>query len=176
VTPGRRGSEYLLRVEAGCGIVPGVGTSTRGDNLLKHLFCAFLLIFLLPLFAAGTYSHESLQAPAQNPGLQVIDMTARKYRFDPSPVHVKRGMKVELRITAIDHNHGFKINIYPDGADAKGAPGLLFTTPKDCWKLQKGKVTTIEFVAQTAGSYPFKCCVFCGFGHMGMKGLLIVDP
>jgi heme/copper-type cytochrome/quinol oxidase subunit 2 len=176
VTLGAPGGEYLLRVEARCGIVAEVGTSTRGDDLLKHLCRAFLLAFLLALLAPGSYSHESFQAPAQNPAVQVIEMTARKYRFDPSPVHVKRGMKVELRITAIDHNHGFKINIYPDGADAKGAPGLLFTTPKDCWKIKKGQVMTIEFVAQTAGSYPFKCCAFCGFGHMGMKGLLIVDP
>jgi cytochrome c oxidase subunit 2 len=143
---------------------------------VKHFFRAFLLLSLLGLFAAGVYPHEAIQTPAQDQSVQVIDMTAKKYKFSPTPVHVKRGMKIQLRITAIDHVHGFKINIYPDGADAKGAPGLVFTTPKDCWRLEKGQVTTIEFVAQTAGSYPFKCCVFCGFGHMGMKGELIVDP
>jgi heme/copper-type cytochrome/quinol oxidase subunit 2 len=143
---------------------------------LRHFFRACLLLFLLTFVAAGTYPHETPQTPAQNQSVQVINMTAKKYKFDPSPLHVKRGMKVQLRITATDHAHGFKINIYPDGADAKGAPGLAFTTPKDCWRLEKGRVTTIEFVAQTAGSYPFKCCVFCGFGHMGMKGELIVDP
>lgn len=135
----------------------------------------FLLIFL-GLISSGTYPHETLQAPTQDQNVQVVEMTAKKYKFTPSPVHVKRGMKVQLRITALDHVHGFKINVYPDGADAKGAPGLLFATPKDCWRLEKEQVTTIEFVAQAAGSYPFKCCVFCGFGHLGMKGELIVDP
>lgn len=140
-------------------------------------FCrAFLLLFLLGFLPAGVFPHETIQNPAQSQTVQVIDMTAKKYKFAPSPVHVKRGMKVQLQITALDHVHGFKINIYPDGADAKGAPGLVFSAPKDCWRLEKGQVTTIEFVAQTAGSYPFKCCVFCGFGHMGMKGELIVDP
>lgn len=143
---------------------------------MRHFFRACLLLFLLTSIAAGTYPHETPQTPAQNQSVQVINMTAKKYKFDPSPLHVKRGMKVQLRITATDHAHGFKINIYPDGSDAKGAPGLAFTTPKDCWRLEKGQVTTIEFVAQTAGSYPFKCCVFCGFGHMGMKGELVVDP
>jgi heme/copper-type cytochrome/quinol oxidase subunit 2 len=162
-------------VEVQCGIVAGA-ILPRGEIILKYLFRTFFPVILLALFPIGAYSHQTSQVPAQTPGVQVIDMTARKYKFDPSPVHVKRGTKVELRITAVDHNHGFKINIYPDGTDAKGTPGLVFTTPKDCWKLQKGQVTTIEFVARTSGSYPFKCCVFCGFGHMGMKGLLIVDP
>lgn len=137
---------------------------------------ACLLLFSLGLFATGTYPRETSHSATQDPNVQVVEMTAKKYRFTPSPLHVKRGMKVQLRITALDHVHGFKINIYPDGADAKGAPGLLFTTPKECWRLEKGQVTTIEFVAETAGSYPFKCCVFCGFGHLGMKGELIVDP
>lgn len=137
---------------------------------------AFLLLFSLGLFATGAYPRETSQSATQAQNVQVVEMTAKKYRFTPSPVHVKRGMRVQLRITALDHVHGFKINIYPDGADAKGAPGLLFTTPKECWRLEKGQVTTIEFIAETAGSYPFKCCVFCGFGHLGMKGELIVDP
>lgn len=137
---------------------------------------ALFLLFFLGLTSSGTYPHETIQAPAQDQNVQVLEMTAKRYKFTPSPLHVKRGMKIQLRITALDHVHGFKINIYPDGADAKGAPGLLFTTPKECWRLEKEQVTTIEFVAQTAGSYPFKCCTFCGFGHMGMKGELIVDP
>ncbi|HKW88602.1 MAG TPA: cupredoxin domain-containing protein [Candidatus Acidoferrales bacterium] len=143
---------------------------------MKHFCRALFLVLFLGFISSGTYSHETIQAPARDQNIQIIEMTAKKYKFSPSPVHVKRGMKVQLKITALDHVHGFKINIYPDGADAKGTPGLVFTTPKDCWRLEKGQVTTIEFVAQTAGSYPFKCCVFCGFGHMGMKGELIVDP
>ncbi|HEV2489300.1 MAG TPA: cupredoxin domain-containing protein [Candidatus Acidoferrales bacterium] len=143
---------------------------------MKHFCRSFVLLFFLGLISSGTYPHETIQAPAQDQNIQVVEMTAKKYKFSPSPVHVKRGMKVQLKITALDHVHGFKINIYPDGADAKGTPGLAFAAPKDCWRLEKGQVTTIEFVAQTAGSYPFKCCVFCGFGHMGMKGELIVDP
>ncbi|MHB8753874.1 MAG: cupredoxin domain-containing protein [Candidatus Acidiferrales bacterium] len=136
---------------------------------------AFLLMTLAAILPGNAFSRQQ-QAAAQNQNVQVINMTAKKYKFTPSPIHVKKGTKVELRITATDHNHGFKINVYPDGATASGAPGLAFTTPHDCWKLKKGQTTTIEFVAQTAGSYPFKCCVFCGFGHMGMKGELIVDP
>ncbi|HKV26871.1 MAG TPA: cupredoxin domain-containing protein [Candidatus Acidoferrales bacterium] len=141
---------------------------------MKPFLRAFLLSVFAAFLAAGAFSHQQ-QAPPQNQSAQVIDMTAKKYKFTPSPIHVKKGTKIQLRITATDRNHGFKINVYPDGAAANGAPGLVFTSPQDCWKLPKDQVVTIEFVAQTPGSYPFKCCVLCGFGHMGMKGELIVD-
>gem|GEM_PF-1396439 len=140
-----------------------------------------LVTAMLGCFAAGGFSsttvatgHQAAQtAPAAK--VQVINMTAKKYVFTPSPIHVKKGTTVELRITATDRAHGFKINIYPDGGSTTAAPGLEFTSLKSCWKLPKGKTVTITFVAKTPGSYPFKCCKFCGFGHMGMKGELIVD-
>ncbi|MGC1105693.1 MAG: cupredoxin domain-containing protein [Candidatus Acidiferrales bacterium] len=144
---------------------------------MKIFLRAFLLLIIAGWMASGPFSSAKSpaqqQAPDQN--VQVIDMTAKKYNYTPSSVHVKKGTKVRLRITALDHQHGFKINVYPDGGDTKGAPGLEFTSPQDCWSIPKGQTVTIEFVAKTAGSYPFKCCKFCGFGHMGMKGELIVD-
>jgi cytochrome c oxidase subunit 2 len=105
-------------------------------------------------------------------------MTAKKYEYSPSPVHVKQGTKVQLKITAIDRNHGFTIATLPDGSDSTASPGLEFTSPqpKDSWKLTKGKETTIEFVAQRAGAYQFRCSVACGLGHGRMKGQLVVDP
>jgi heme/copper-type cytochrome/quinol oxidase subunit 2 len=33
----------------------------------------------------------------------------------------------------------------------------------------------IEFLAQTPGTYTFKCCHTCGLGHRGMKGQIIVE-
>jgi cytochrome c oxidase subunit 2 len=135
---------------------------------------AILAVFVLVVGVVAARRVPVAQTPDAT--VQVIDMTAKKYEFSPSPIHVKKGMKVQLKIKALDRTHGLKINIYPDGADTKGATGLAFATAQDCWKLEKGQVTTIEFVAQQAGSYPFRCCTFCGFGHLGMKGQLIVDP
>lgn len=134
----------------------------------------FLAVFALLVGVVAARRVVVAQTPGAN--IQVVEMTAKKYEFSGSPIHVKKGMKVQLKIKALDRAHGLKINIYPDGADTKGAPGLTFATAQDCWKLEKGEVTTIEFVAQQAGSYPFRCCTFCGFGHLGMKGQLIVDP
>src|SRR5580692_8478819 len=112
---------------------------------------------------------------AQNQDTQVIEVTAKKYEYSPEPVHVKRGMKVQLKITATDHDHGFKIAALPDGAAQGGPPGLVFAMAQDCWQLKKGETTTIEFLAQAAGTYTFRCCHTCGVGHRGMKGELVVD-
>lgn len=114
-------------------------------------------------------------AQPQDQNAQIINMTAKKYEFNPSPLHIKKGQKIQLRITASDHDHGFKVSTYPEGADRKGPAGLVLTSPEDCWKIKKGETVTIEFVAQIAGTYPFKCCVDCGLGHRRMKGEIIVD-
>ena len=108
--------------------------------------------------------------------VQVIEISARKYEFDPSPIHVKQGAKVQLKISATDHDHGFKLLPYPDGAAQTGDPGLIFADHQDCWKIANGQSVTVEFEAKTPGTYTFKCCNFCGFGHGKMKGQLIVDP
>ena len=112
---------------------------------------------------------------AQVQSAQVIEVTAKKYEYSSSPVHVNIVTKVQLKITATDHDHGFKISAVPDGALPNGADGLIFTSAQECWQLKKGETTTIEFLAQTPGTYTFKCCHTCGLGHKGMKGQIIVE-
>ena len=112
---------------------------------------------------------------AEDQKVQVIELTAKKYEYSPSPVHLKSGTQIQLKITATDHDHGFKISAVPDGALPNGAAGLIFSSAQDCWQLKRGETTTIEFLAQTAGTYTFKCCHTCGLGHKGMKGQIVVD-
>jgi heme/copper-type cytochrome/quinol oxidase subunit 2 len=112
---------------------------------------------------------------AQDQKVQVIELTAKKYEYSGSPVHVKAGTKVQLKITAADHDHGFKIYSTPDGVDSNGSAGLVFASPQECWQLKKSETTSIEFLAQTPGTYTFKCCHRCGLGHGGMKGQIIVE-
>jgi cytochrome c oxidase subunit II len=112
---------------------------------------------------------------AEDQKVQVIEVIAKKYEYSPSPVHVKIGTKVQLRITAVDHDHGFKIGVDPDVGKANGKSGLVFPSPQDCWQLKKGETTTIEFLAQVSGTYTFRCCHTCGLGHRGMRGEVVVD-
>src|SRR5438132_13249212 len=88
-----------------------------------------------------------------------------KYEFNPSPIRVKQGTRVQLKITATDHAHGFRIKLFPDGTDTKGNAGLVFSSLQDCQKIEKGQTEIVEFVAQTPGTYPFKCCTRCGWHH-----------
>jgi heme/copper-type cytochrome/quinol oxidase subunit 2 len=83
---------------------------------------------------------------------------------------------VQLRITASDHAHGMKISEVAEGADPKAKPGLIFSGPQDCTKIEEGKTETVDFVADAAGTYPFRCCVHCGWHHRAMKGAVVVEP
>jgi cytochrome c oxidase subunit 2 len=118
---------------------------------------------------------QPIPVVAEDQKMQVIEVIAKKYEYSPSPVHLKSGTKIQLKITATDHDHGFKISAVPDGALPNGAAGLIFSSAQDCWQLKKGETTTIEFLAQTPGTYTFKCCHTCGLGHRGMKGQIIVE-
>jgi heme/copper-type cytochrome/quinol oxidase subunit 2 len=133
-------------------------------SILPASLLAFAIFLSLPRSAA-----------AQIQDVQVIEITAKKYEYSASPIHLKSGTKVQLKITAADHDHGFKIAALPDGAATNGTAGLIFTSPQDCWQLKQGQPTTIEFLAQSSGTYTFRCCHTCGLGHRGMKGQIVVD-
>ena len=95
------------------------------------------------------------QSTASGPEIQ---MTAEKYEFKPNTVTVKKGDQVKLVITALDHDHGFKIDALQINQ-----------------KLPKGQPVTVEFTAGQAGTFPFQCSQFCGLGHKKMKGKLVVE-
>lgn len=87
-----------------------------------------------------------------------IKMTAQKYEFKPDTVTVKKGDRVKLVITALDHEHGIKIDAFHVNQ-----------------KLPKGEPVTVEFTADQAGTFPFQCSQFCGLGHKKMKGRVVVQ-
>ena len=141
-------------------------------NNVSRIIC----LFVLGGFAlAADFARPANPARADQ-AVQVIEVTAKKYEYSPSPIRVKLGATVQLKITSLDRTHGFKINLHPDGAEAKGDPGLIFSSAEDCFTIETGTPTVVEFVAHTAGTYSFHCCNRCGLGHGGMKGQLIVEP
>jgi heme/copper-type cytochrome/quinol oxidase subunit 2 len=146
--------------------------------MTRRLLFTFCLLVVAALFSAPRL--RSLPgrtlADTQTQGIQVVEITAKKHEFDRSPIRVKQGARVELKITATDHVHGFKIRPFPEGAHQTNSQGLVFSIPPSCQRIEKHQTATIEFVAQAAGTYPFKCCTFCGWRHRSMKGELIVEP
>ena len=89
---------------------------------------------------------------------KVIKMTAQKYEFTPDTINVHQGDTVVLEITATDTQHGFGLAAFDIDQ-----------------KLPKGETVRIEFVADKKGEFTFKCTSFCGWGHFGMNGKLIVS-
>jgi cytochrome c oxidase subunit II len=141
-------------------------------NSVSRIVC----LFLLGGFALNEGFARLANTSQADQDVQVIEVTAKKYEYTPSPLRVKRGAQVQLKITSLDKTHGFKINLYPDGSDTKGDPGLIFSSKEDCIKIERGTPTIVQFVAHTPGTYWFHCCNRCGIGHGGMKGQLIAEP
>ena len=144
-----------------------------GSNLIHYLCVSMAL-----LSAVKIGEEPKTAAQTENQDVQVVSMTAKRYAFSPSPLHVKAGMRIQLKIAAIDRDHGFKIAVVREDTDAPVHPGLEFSPPQqdNGWKLKKGEETKIEFVAKTPGTYEFRCSVDCGIHHGRMKGQLVVDP
>lgn len=86
-----------------------------------------------------------------------VDMTVKQWIFQPSTVTVSQGDRVKLNIKSLDVTHGFAL---PDFGVSK--------------RLEPGKTTSVEFVADKKGTFTFFCNVVCGSGHPDMKGILIV--
>ena len=111
-------------------------------------------VVVMALFAITTYSAQN--APSGADGR--IKVTAKKYEFSPDVIRAKRGDHIKLVITALDRDHGFKLETF-----------------RIYQKLPKGEAVMVEFTADQAGTFPFECSHFCGLGHQNMKGWLAVE-
>ncbi len=88
---------------------------------------------------------------------RTIHMGVRQYVWEPATITAKKGELVRLIIHNADVLHGLVIpelgvnqDIPPDGA-------------------------VVEFTASKEGSFEFFCSIWCGEGHMEMRGQLVVE-
>ena len=92
-----------------------------------------------------------------------VNMTSVRSHLTPDIVELKAGDEVTWHITNIelaqDATHGFAL------------PGANINL-----SLEPGEATTISFVADTPGVYPFYCTEFCSALHLEMMGYLLVSP
>lgn len=90
--------------------------------------------------------------------IQRIHITAEKYKYTPEEIHVKRGTHAIIELESLDVTHGFKVENL----------GINVEIP------EKEKIT-VELYAEKLGTYPFQCSHFCGIGHFGMTGKIIIE-
>ena len=128
-------------------------TQDRMKNQMKDRTSAVVLAILV--FVLGTFL-TGVCAIADE-AEQVIKITAKQYEYNPNTITVKKGAPVVLEFTSLDRLHGFN------------CPALGIRTD-----IAPGKVTTLRFVPGKTGTFPFHCDIFCGSGHNGMTGTIIV--
>lgn len=121
----------------------------KAKSISLILVAAFLLSFTFAMIPGG------FAAAAGNE--QVIKITAKRFSYTPNTIKVKKGVPVVLQFTSLDRLHGFD------------CPDLGIRTD-----IPHGKVTELRFTPQKAGTFPFHCDNFCGTGHDGMTGKIIV--
>ena len=97
-----------------------------------------------------------LAAPAR---VHEITINASQFAFDPPVLRVNRGDRVVLTVQATDVVHGLHLDSY--GLDVRVEPGTS---------------RRVEFVADRAGKFRYRCSVSCGNLHPFMIGELIVAP
>ena len=88
---------------------------------------------------------------------QVIHLTARKFDYSPNQITVKKGQPVVIEIVSLDRKHGFTIPDLKVRSDVK-----------------PGAQNVVRFTPDKAGTFNFHCDLFCGSGHEGMAGTLVV--
>jgi cytochrome c oxidase subunit II len=87
-----------------------------------------------------------------------IDVIAKDFEFIPDTIRVKEGTLVTLRLKSIEGTHGFEL----------GAFGIDETLEENIEKI-------VDFYAAEKGIYSIRCSHFCGIGHLGMTGELIIE-
>ena len=137
-----------------------------------------LLIILLGLVVAVALPLLLRLAPHQ-PRKHIIELTAKKYGYEPGRIVVHQGDTVILRPTSMDVTHGFLLDGYDLEAVIK-QQGLTYL--KYTWTDDEGqqhtdwdKVREIEFAADKSGKFAFRCNQTCGNLHPFMTGELVVQ-
>jgi len=124
-------------------------------NRLKMMLIG---LTILSAASARTAAEVAKDAGTGMQGVHEIQVTLRKYEFSPGTLHVRKGEQVKLVMTAADHDHGFKLDDFNINQ-----------------KIPKGTTVVVEFAADKAGTFQFRCSSVCGIGHRGMKGTLVVE-
>ncbi len=110
--------------------------------------------------SANQSTNESLAANTNEarPETKEFSITAQRWQFTPATITVNEGDTVKLTITSVDVTHGFSLPTF----------GVNET-------LNPNSPVTVEFTADRTGSFTWSCTVFCGSGHSGMSGTLVVQ-
>jgi cytochrome c oxidase subunit 2 len=116
----------------------------------------FVLLAICAI-TAGVWAQQS-EGAGHVDHVTTIDVTASRFQFAPGTITVNEGDRVRLRLRSSDHLHGLAIKAFRVNA----------VIPKT------DAPVTVEFLVDHAGTFDITCSEYCGSGHGGMKGKLVV--
>jgi cytochrome c oxidase subunit II len=108
-----------------------------------------LLVLCVGIIAAGVFSTRTVRA---QDAPKRIEVTAKRFTYEPADITVKKGEPVILVIKSDDVAHGLRFRDLDLNA-----------------KIDKGGATELKFTPDKTGDFVGQCSVFCGSGHGGMK-------
>lgn len=109
-------------------------------------------LYKMGLVVAGTlllFGQSEATKPATE---QRIDITAKRFRYEPNEITVKKGKPVTLVFHSQDVTHGFVSEDFHVKTD-----------------IPKHETSEVTFTPEQAGDFGGKCAHFCGEGHGGMQ-------
>ena len=127
--------------------------STRLNRGIRH---AAAVAGMALLFASASTSAQQDPVTASAP--REIEITAKRFMFEPARIEVAEGERVRLNVKSADGVHGLQIKKFR----------VNTLIPRG------GTPVTIEFVASAPGTFEIMCSEECGDGHESMSGTLVV--
>ena len=104
-------------------------------------------LLLMLLVFAGCIDLTTWNLRAQDSPRR-IEITAKRFAFNPSEITVKKGQPVVLAIKSADVSHG-----------------LRFRELNLNLKIEKNSSAELPFTPEKTGDFVGHCSVFCGSGH-----------
>src|SRR5215216_199973 len=103
---------------------------------------AGIVVSLLVVFCADVCAADELGDPQQP---REIKVTARKFKFEPNVITLRKGERVKLIVTSEDVDHGIAIPEF--GVEEQ---------------IKAKQTRVIELTPEREGRFQFACSVFCG--------------
>lgn len=121
---------------------------------IRLLTCRALVAVSIPVAAVMLVPRVAARAA----DARVIEVTARRFAFEPSEIEATVGERLRLVVRSADGVHGIEIRRFT----------VKHEIPRG------GDPVVVEFVAAEEGRFPILCSEYCGNGHGDMTGTLVV--
>lgn len=118
---------------------------------------ALLLVGAALLTGAIAIGLNASAGVGATPTPRLIHITARRFSYTPARLVLKKDVPVILELVSADRLHGFSIPALGVRAD-----------------ILPGETVRLRVVPKRVGRFGFHCDNYCGSGHEGMMGMIVV--